>query len=192
MVAAMMLPASLPAVRAVAASERGSEIGSAVAPSVRFLAVFAIGWTLFGLAAFAGDAVVHRTVDATPWLAERTWLIELGVLAMAGAWQLVPLKRRGLAACRHPIATVGDGAARAGVRHVLDCLASSWALMLLMFAAGFANIAWMAILAAVMTYEATGRHGVWVATIAGVVLLGLAGVVLWTGLTGVQVLGSLV
>lgn len=197
MVAAMMLPASLPVVRAVVATERGSgrgsEIGWRLGPTLRFLAVYAIGWTLFGLVAFMGDVVVHRTVDATPWLAHHDWLIELGVLVIAGLWQLVPLKRRGLTACRHPIATVvGGGAARAGVRHVLDCLASSWALMLLTFAAGFANVAWMAILAALMAYEATGRHGVRVATIAGVVLLGLAAVVLWTGVTGSQVVGRLV
>ena len=31
--------------------------------------------------------------------------------------------------------------------------------MLVMFAAGFANLVWMAVLAAVMAYEKAGRHG---------------------------------
>ena len=196
MVVAMMLPASLPAFRAVTATGNSPRAASpsGLGPMTTFLGVYAIGWTLFGLAAFLGDAVLHRTVDATPWLADRAWLIEVGVLVIAGAWQLAPLKRRGLAACRHPIATVARGrsVAQAGVRHVRDCLASSWALMLLMFAAGFANLAWMAALAALMAYEATGRHGPRVAALAGIVLLGLASAVLWSGVTSSEVIGPLV
>ena len=64
-----------------------------------------------------------------------------------------------------------------GLRHALDCLGSSGALMLVMFAAGFANLWWMAILAVVMAYEATGRHGRTVASLAGGGLLFLAVVV---------------
>ena len=43
-----------------------------------------------------------------------------------------------------------------------------------MFAAGFANLWWMADLALVMAYEATGRHGRMVASIVGGGLLFLA------------------
>ena len=63
---------------------------------------------------------------------------------------------------------------RAGGRHALDCVVSSAPLMLLMFAAGFANLAWMAALTAVMTYEAIGRHGHLVAAAFGSTLLALA------------------
>ena len=66
--------------------------------------------------------------------------------------------------------------ARTGLRHGLDCLGSSWALMLLMFAEGFANLWWMAALTAIMTYETTGRRGARLATWAGfaLVFLGVA------------------
>jgi predicted metal-binding membrane protein len=177
MVAAMMLPSSLPALRVAAGSPASPARGTA-----RFLAAYAIGWTAFGLAAFLGDVVVHHAVDTTPWLASRTWLIQLAALLVAGAWQFAPLKWRGLAACRHPVAR--DGAWRAAVRHVADCLASSWALMFLMFAAGFANLAWMAILAAVMAYEVIGRRGPEVAMLFGFALIGLAAWVAFAGLTG--------
>lgn len=181
MVAGMMLPASLPAIRAFRASRAGSLVG--------FLVAYALVWTAFGLVAFFGDAGLHRTVHATPWLAVRQWLIEAAVLVVAGAYQFIPWKRRGLAACRHPAPRLSGDDARddgfaAGFRHGGDCLASSWALMLLMFAAGFANLAWMAILAAVMTYEATGRHGQRVASLFGAVLVALAVVVVWSGLAG--------
>jgi predicted metal-binding membrane protein len=188
MIAGMMLPASLPAIRAFAKG-RASVAG--------FLLAYVLVWTTFGLVAFFGDAGLHATVHATPWLAQRQWLIEAAVLVVAGAYQFLPWKRRGLAACRHPAAWVsGDGAGddgfAAGFRHAADCLASSWALMLLMFAAGFANLAWMAILAAVMAYEAAGRHGQRVASAFGLALVVLAVGVVWSGLVGSPALASLV
>jgi predicted metal-binding membrane protein len=170
MVAAMMLPASLPTIRVVDA---------AIGHQTTFLVSFAAIWTTFGLFAFAGDFVVHQIVDATPWLAARPWLIEAGVLAMAGAYQLSPFKRRSLAACRHPVALLATTTRRfqafeLGAAHAVDCLGSSWALMLLMFAAGFANLWWMAALTGVMVYETSSRHGQRAATIVGVILLCLS------------------
>ena len=50
--------------------------------------------------------------------------------------------------------------------------------MLLMFAVGMANLAWMAVLAAVMAYETTGRHGRRLTPMVGVALLTLAALVL--------------
>jgi predicted metal-binding membrane protein len=185
MIAAMMLPASLPALRVFAAlSVRLSRPGLAM---VAFLGAYAVVWTAVGLAAFMGDVALHRLVDATPFLGARPWLVEAGVLTLAGTYQFVPLKRRGLAACRHPAGQVGAGtgtevrAARRGFQHAIDCVACSWALMLLMFAAGFANLWWMAALAVLMAYETIGRHGQRAAVAAGGVLLGLAGLVVLTG-----------
>jgi predicted metal-binding membrane protein len=183
MVAAMMLPASLPSIGAVEAATAGLPSRR---PRPVFLASFALVWTAFGLAAFLGDVGLHHLVDTSPWLAERPWLIEAGILALAGGYQLVPVKRRGLAACRHPAAphlapdaVLGD-AARLGLRHGLACLTSSWALMLLMFGEGFASLGWMAALTMLMVYEATGRHGQRAASAGGVVLI-LAAVAVLSG-----------
>jgi predicted metal-binding membrane protein len=154
------------------------------------VATFVVVWLAFGLVAFAGDVVFQRLVDATPWLAARPWLIETGILVVAGAYQLAPLKRRCLAACRHspdvasvvPITT--PGAARLGLHHGLACLGSSWALMLLMFVEGFASLPWVVALTAVMTYEAAGRHGRSAASAVGAVLLLIALTVLLVSLLG--------
>ena len=100
MAAAMMLPASLRAIQLVEMAA-----SSAISPRrarTAFLASFALVWAAFGLVAFLGDVGLHHVVDTTPWLAERPWLIEAGILALAGGYQFVPLKRRSLAACRHP------------------------------------------------------------------------------------------
>ena len=183
MIAAMMLPASLHAVRVVDARIAG--LGRPQRARAAFLAGFAAVWTAFGLLAFTGDFALHRAVDATPWLAARPWLIEAAVLALAGGYQLTPRKRRSLAACRHPVGLLSRPAARGGpfmlgLGHGLDCLESSWALMLLMFAEGFANLWWMAALTALMSYEARGRHGNRAAAAAGLLLL-LAALVAATG-----------
>lgn len=185
MIGSMMLPASLRAVRVVASSRL---VARPVAALGGFLAAYSVAWTAFGLAAFVGDMGLHHLVDATPWLADRPWLIQAGVLALAGAYQLLPVRRRALEACRHPRASAaglpGDRGGvpsrdtgigfRIGLAHAVDCLVCSWALMLLMFAAGFANLAWMAVLAAVMAYEALGWHGARFGRAFGIVLLGLA------------------
>ena len=178
MIAAMMLPGSLRAVRVVGASRL---VGRPVTALAGFLGAYSLAWTAFGLVAFVGDIGLHHLVDAWPWLAERPWLIQAASLALAGAYQLAPVRRRALKACRHPRpgatanlagdARVGFGI---GVAHARDCVVASWALMLLMFAAGFANLAWMAILAVVMAYEALGRHGARFGTLVGLGLLALA------------------
>lgn len=184
MLAAMMVPASAPAIGIV-----GRELATRARPlleSAEFVAAFAAVWALFGLAAFAGDWVLHHVVDATPWLAARPQLIQGGVLAIAGVYQLTPWKRRGLAACRHPygVAACCDPAAtrpglRAGMRHGLDCLAASWALMLLMFAVGPSDLAWMVALTGIMAYEVRAKDGPDAARLFGVFLLGFSGAVLF-------------
>ena len=177
MVAAMMVPASLPAIDAVEVATQRSPALRRGADRLGFVGAFVGVWVAFGLLVFLGDDVLHHIVDATPWLADRPWLISAGVLALAGVMQFAPGKRSSLAACRHPMATMSpatsDSAAfgRLGLRHGLDCLGASWALMLLMFAEGFANPVWMAALTALMVYEVNGRHAARVVTVSGVALL---------------------
>jgi len=200
MVAAMMLPASLPAVRSFEAT--ASTLSRPAVAMAAFLATYAAVWTAYGFGAFFFDVGLHRLTDATPWLAARPWLIEASATTLAGAYQFLPVKRRGLEACRHLAGvaggdglhgrgSVGSGFAlasgpgglgmRLGLRHGIDCLTCSWALMLLMFAAGFANLWWMAGLAVAMGYETIGRHGRGAAPVIGGSLLALAVVIVLTG-----------
>jgi predicted metal-binding membrane protein len=181
MVAAMMLPSSLPLIRLFdGVSARQDRPRRARAA---FLGGYAAVWTGFGALAFVGDVVVHRSVDAVPWLEERPWLIGGSALVLAGAFQFSDLKERCLSKCRMPgpflLARYRRGTAaalRLGLGHGLFCLGCCWALMLVMFAAGVAVIWWMAALTAVMVYEKTGRHGAALTPVVGVALLGLAAV----------------
>jgi predicted metal-binding membrane protein len=163
MIGAMMLPASSIAI----ARHRGSG---------RFVGAYLITWLVFGLACFAGDALIHRVVDATPWLAANSWLVAAGTLAFAGAYQLMPIKERFLDACRVPelAAHTERSAISGGVAHALDCVGASGPLMLLMFAAGFASLAWMVALTVLMFYEVRGARSTLAIRASGVFLIWLA------------------
>ena len=183
MVAAMMMPSSLPRVRLFAAAAAGQPRPRAAMAA--FLGGYALVWTAFGWFAFVGDTMVHATVDRTPWLQHHAWLIAGGTLALAGAFQFSGLKDRCLEVCRHPGAFLlrhyGRGlpaAFRLGREHGLYCLGCCWALMLLMFAAGVANLWWMAALTALMVYEKTGTGGRRAVPLAGIALLACAALVL--------------
>ncbi len=179
MVAAMMLPSSLPLIRLFDAVSRQHE--HSVRVRAAFLGGYVAVWTAFGALAFLGDVVVHRTVHAVPALAEHPTLIAGSVLALAGAFQFSELKEQCLSKCRMPgpylLARYRRGAAagfRLGSGHGLYCLGCCWALMLVMFAAGVAVLWWMAALTAVMVYEKTGRLGPRLTPIVGFGLLALA------------------
>jgi predicted metal-binding membrane protein len=179
MTAAMMLPSSLPLVRLFwAASQRREALAA-------FIGGYALVWSVFGFLAFAGDNVVHEVVHALPALEQRPWLIAGSVLVAAGAFQFSKLKDACLEECRHPAVFLmrgyrrGTGAAfRLGRDHGVFCLGCCWALMLVMFAAGFANLVWMAVLAAVTAYEKIGRRGRALTPVLGVALVGWGAVVL--------------
>jgi predicted metal-binding membrane protein len=193
MVVAMMLPASLPAFRVFESAARplARTPPAFAGPLARFLGTYLLVWSGFGLFAFLGDVALQRLVEGTPWLAARPWLIVAAVVGIAGAYQFLPPKRKSLEACRHPSAAgrqaglvpSARGGFSAGLEHAIECLGSSGALMLLMFAAGFANLWWMAALTGLMAYEVRGRHGQLASLVAGIALLALAG--------GALVLGGL-
>lgn len=183
MIAAMMLPSTLPMVQLFAAASAGQPRPRAAMRA--FVGGYALIWTGFGALAFLGDAALHRTVDASPWLQHHEFLIAGGVLTLAGAFQFTSLKDRCLEVCRHPGAFLlrhyqrgADGAFQLGRRHGMFCLGCCWALMLLMFAAGVANLWWMAGLTALMFYEKTGVGGRRAVPVAGITLLACAALVL--------------
>jgi predicted metal-binding membrane protein len=183
MVAAMMLPSSLPLVRMFAgASARTPGSGRAMAA---FLGGYALVWTAFGAFAFAGDLGLHAAVNASSFLADSEWAIGGSVLAAAGAFQFTPLKDACLDKCRHPASFMlrhYRRGARAGfelgARHGAFCVGCCWALMLVMFALGATNLILMALLTALMVHEKTRPAGRRAVPVTGVTLLAIASVVL--------------
>lgn len=182
MVAAMMLPSTVPMVRVFEVVSAGQvRPGRAVAA---FVGGYTAVWTAFGSAAFAVDTALHDMIGRVPFLANRPWLLTAAVLGMAGAFQFSDLKDRCLRTCRHPAAFLIPryrrgvlAAFRLGRDHGLFCLGCCWALMLMAFAVGVANLTWTAALTALMAYEKIGRHGHRLVRPVGWALLGSALVV---------------
>jgi predicted metal-binding membrane protein len=176
MIAAMMLPSSLPLIKMFAFACTNQRQPALVFAA--FLSGYVLVWMAFGIVAFAGDVVVHTSVDRVAWLRVHQWVIAGAVLAIAGIFQFTPLKDACLRACRlpgnflmHHYRRGAHAAFQLGYRHGLFCAGCCWALMLISFAAGFATLWWMAALTALMVYEKTARHGRTAVPVAGAVLL---------------------
>jgi predicted metal-binding membrane protein len=186
MIAAMMLPSSLPLLRLYSAA-------SARAPArdlsmAAFIGGYAVVWSAFGLLAFGFDAGLHAAVDSSTWLEERSWAIGGSVLVLAGLFQFTSLKDACLDKCRHPAQFLtrhyrrGPAAGfELGARHGAFCVGCCWALMLVLFAAGMTSLLWMAALTALMIHEKTRPTGARAVPVTGVALLAAASVVLAYG-----------
>ena len=160
MTVAMMLPTSLPLIAIFRSFvRRRPNAGSLVALVVGgYISV----WMLFAFAAHLGDQGIHAAVARSGWLEEHAWVIGAGTVLFAGAYQFMPLKYHCLDKCRSPLSFVmsnwhggrgGVEALRLGMHHGVFCLGCCWSLMLVMFAVGVGNIAWMLALGAVMAVE---------------------------------------
>lgn len=184
MVAAMMLPSSLPMFHLFAHVSSGQSRPRLVL--LVCLGAYLAIWTAFAVVAIVGDAGLHWLVSRSEALSARPWLISGFTLLVAGAFQFSPLKEQCLRACRHPGSFLmrhyrrGVGAAWAlGVRHGLFCLGCCWALMLVMFGVGVGNLAGMALLTGVMLIEKTQPWGRRLVPAVGVTLLVWGALVLW-------------
>jgi predicted metal-binding membrane protein len=106
-----------------------------------------------------------------------------GVLLLAaGIYQLTPLKNLCLSKCRDPVQFFmthwrpgAAGALRMGISHGAYCVGCCWMLMLLLFAVGVMNLAWVALLAAFVLLEKLLPAGPLSSRLAGaaLILLGL-------------------
>ena len=178
MIVAMMLPTSVPLIRAFAVLvQRRARPGLLVGLLVL---AYLVVWTMFGAGLYLADRLVHVTVDAFPWLAAHSALITAGTLAVAGAYQFSRLKYKCLDECRSPLGFVlahwagrheRFEAFRMGLAHGLFCVGCCWSLMLVMFAVGLGSLAWMLVLGVVMAVEKNVAWGRRLSRPLGVVLI---------------------
>ncbi len=178
MMVAMMFPAVVPVVLAHAAVVRAR--GGPLLTSAVFVAGYLAVWTAAGV----GPLLLAAALGALPHPPPAGWLPAAAgaVIAAAGLYQLAPAKQACLRACRSPIRFVlehdfGGGpraAVRAGIAHGAYCLGCCWGLMAVLAVVGLMNLAWMAVLAALLFLEKTWRHGVALSRVAaaGLVLVG--------------------
>jgi predicted metal-binding membrane protein len=185
MTVAMMLPTTLPLLeifrRLTARRQDRSHLLALVIAG--YLGV----WLGFGIAAHGVDWLTHEIVERSSWLEANAWLIGAATLFLAGAFQFSRLKYRCLDKCRAPLSFVTEywcgrherrNALMLGIHHGLFCVGCCWALMLLMFAVGVGNVAWMLLLGAVMAVEKNLPWGRKLSAPLGVALIGWGGLIL--------------
>lgn len=160
MIAAMMLPASLPLVAHFHADVRQRP------DRARLTALLVAGylsmWTLFGFVVHASNQLLAGALDRGPWVGANVWVIGTVTVLVAGLYQFTPLKKRCLDRCCSPVGFLRDHwrneqaneeAFRLGVHHGLFSIGCCWPLMLLMWFVGVGSLAWMLALSAVMTID---------------------------------------
>jgi predicted metal-binding membrane protein len=175
MVAAMMLPPTLPLVRTLAALDAGR----ARLPVLGVGAVLGV-WLTVGAALIAVAGGVALLLPATA----RAHEVVVGIaLSVAGAYQFTPLKAACLTACRTPRWFVlrywhGRSAvaetARIGAAYGVACVGCCWALMALCVVGGATALPSMVVLTALMAVERLTPRGRRAARTAGRLLI-LAG-----------------
>jgi predicted metal-binding membrane protein len=181
MMAAMMLPSFAP----MLAAHVTRASGHAGSRSVLFAFGYLIAWSTAGVGAYAiyrlGDELLGGVLA---WHRGGRWACG-AVIAAAAAYQFIPLKHACLARCRGELGAQKDvpsarasGALASGLRSGGWCIGCSWALMAALFALGVMSLTWMALIAALVAVEKTGRRPRVARLITAAVLVALAVTVL--------------
>jgi predicted metal-binding membrane protein len=171
MMATMMLPSLGPAAAAATAPWRRIP-----GRTVLFAGGYLLVWTLTGLAVY-GVLAVASHAGGLAWTSGGRWL-SVGVLILAAAYELTPIKRAFLTQCRCPLARASSrgrhGAIVEGMSAGVWCLGCSWALMAALFALGVMSLVWMALVAALVAVEKLAPWPRAGTVLAATVLTGLA------------------
>ncbi len=176
MMTAMMLPAAAPVVLAVGRWARRS--GQPRLAATGFIAGYLAVWSAAGLGAYGVLAGLQHRYPSPGPAAVRAGAV---LLVVAGLWQLTPIRYACLRRCRSPLAFLAAstgrlsrgrvGTVQAGVWHGAFCLGCCWSLMLVLVLLGMMNLAWMALMAAVVSAEKVLPSGRVVAAVAAVALI---------------------
>jgi predicted metal-binding membrane protein len=154
MMAAMMLPSVAPMVLMFSAISSSRARSRSAAPTWIFVAGYLLAWTAYGLAAYGVyRAAKAAAPDFLAWDQAGRYLAG-GGLALAGLYELTPLKAVCLRHCRGPMHFVlrgwhegAGGALRMGFEHGVYCVGCCWGLMVALFALGVMSLTWMAAIA---------------------------------------------
>jgi predicted metal-binding membrane protein len=175
MMAAMMLPSAIPMISlySVLQQNRPSNVPPGL-PAVLFTAVYLLIWLAFGVPVYIASSIIGEQPDVSDVLPYALAV----VLVVAGVYQLTPLKRACLRACRSPLGFLLartrsglGGTLRLALEHAGYCVGCCWALMVVLVAAGAMSLQWVLLIAAVVFVEKLLPGGEWTARIVGAALL---------------------
>ena len=181
MMTAMMLPSAAPLILLFAGAARARGEEDARRKTYAIATGYLVVWLLFSVAAAVLQRALASRSVLTPMMEPESTMAAAAIFAIAGMYQLTPLKRACLRVCRSPLAFLmqhsrsgTSGAFALGVRHGAYCLGCCWALMLLLFAGGVMNLWVVVALTAWVLIEKFAPFGERLARVSGVALLVLA------------------
>lgn len=192
MMVGMMLPSVTPTVLIYASvARKAAKGGTPIAPTGAFVSGYIAIWVLFSLAAAAAQFGLDKAALLSPMMVSSSPLLGAGLLAAAGIYQFLPLKRSCLENCRSPVEFMAKnwikgfaGAFRMGVSHGIYCLGCCWVLMLLLFVGGVMNLFWVAIITIFVLLEKVLPLGDAGGRVMGVVMIAAGGVFILFGGSG--------
>ncbi len=186
MMAAMMLPSAAPTLLLYRGAARVQGPASPAATRVFWLAGgYLVVWAAFSIVATLLQWLLATSGLLTRMMEPASAFMSAALLAVAGVYQLTPLKQACLRACRSPLSFLmgntrpgGIGTFRLGITHGVYCLGCCWALMLLLFAGGVMSLPVILGLTAWVLVEKLLPLGERSSYVSGVVLLATAAWVL--------------
>jgi predicted metal-binding membrane protein len=181
MMAGMMLPSATPTVMVYASMVgKNAERGNVLPAAWIFASGYFLVWTLFSLFAALLQAALQHAGLLTDMMESVSSRLTGVLLLAAGLYQLTPVKDTCLGKCRDPVRFFmlhwrpgAAGALRMGITHGAYCVGCCWVLMLLLFAVGVMNLAWVAVVAAFVLLEKILPAGRLASRLAGVALIGV-------------------
>jgi predicted metal-binding membrane protein len=183
MMVGMMLPSASPLLLLYGgAARRSATDASAASRQIYALAAgYLVAWALFSVGATALQLLLVRLLLVSSMMEVTSPIVGATLLAIAGIYQLTPLKQACLRSCQSPLGFLVShwrpgwmGAFRMGIGHGVLCVGCCWALMLLLFAGGVMNLAVIAALTAFVAFEKLTPFGARGTRISGVLLMATA------------------
>ena len=184
MMAGMMLPSASPLLLLYGAAARrvGGDTGSRAWHRIYALAAgYIVIWALFSAGATAVQRILSTLLIVSPMMTLSSRTVTAATLALAGLYQLTPLKRACLRACQSPLSFMmhrwrcgSIGAFRMGVDHGIYCVGCCWALMLLLFVGGVMNLTVIVALTVFVAVEKLLPFGAAAARVSGAALIAAA------------------
>ena len=183
MMIAMMTPSAAPMIlldaRATRHAQATGQLRQGVVPTAAFAGGYLMVWLGFSLLAAALQWALERSgLVSAMTSASTSAVVSAAILALAGLYQLSPLKHVCLRHCRAPAEFLSShwrpgafGALRMGLEHGVFCVGCCWLLMALLLVGGIMNVVWIAALAILVLLEKVAPHGAWLSRATGVVLL---------------------
>ena len=182
MMTAMMLPTAAPLVLLYGAALRSRGEHDASRRIYALASGYVVVWVAFSVGATVLQRILASALTLTPMMEPAQPIMAAALLAVAGIYQLTPVKRACLRVCRSPLSFLVQhwrggalGAMRLGVDHGIYCVGGCWALMLLLFAGGVMNLVVIVALMLWVLAEKLLPYGEQTARASGIVLLALAG-----------------